>query len=129
MSRLTNLGPGDISDRLTILALKILVGREKDRDVAHFQTEQTALLQQIRSRTLNGQWFESVLELAAVNGQLWQAEDAMRQWRTELAISTAQNANEIVELAFRIQSLNDRRAELVTLINSNAGENVGAEKL
>lgn len=131
MSRLTNLGPGDISDRLTILALKILVGQEKGRDVAHFQTEQTALLQQIRSRTLNGIWFEQVLELAAVNGQLWQAEDQLRGYRvaSEGDINRFSELVLVAQCAFRIQSLNDRRAELVTLINANAGENVGAEKL
>lgn len=131
--KLLNYGPGEITDRLTILALKILIGREKGRPVDHFETERTALLQQIRSRTLNGVWFEQVLELAAVNGQLWQAEDELRAYREKQQPSPVQDPMnyyaDIARLAFRIQALNDRRAELVTLINCNAGEKVAQEKL
>lgn len=132
--RLVNYGPGEITDRLTILALKILIGTEKGRPVDHFQTERTALLQQVRSRTLNGVWFEQQLELAAVNGQLWVAEDEMRRWRASAGAGKAMeqvssNVGLIAALAFRIQALNDRRAELVTLINVNAGEAGGLEKL
>lgn len=127
--RLVNYGAGEISDRLTILALKILHGTVGGKDVQHFKTEQTALLQQIRARTLNGKWFDAVLDLAAVNGALWQAEDDLRQWRTELAISTAQHSDAIVELAFRIQYLNDQRAALVQQINKDAGDALGQEKL
>lgn len=130
--RLINYGPGEVTDRLTILALKILIGAEKGRPVDHFETERTALLQQIRSRTLNGVWFEQVLELAAVNGQLWQAEDLLRAIREKQEVQQAQTSvtwQHVGELAFRIQALNDRRAELVTLINTNAGEKSAAEKL
>ena len=132
MARLINYGPGEASDRLTILTLKILVGTEKGLNVQHFQTEQTALLQQIRSRTLNGAWFEQVLELAAVNGQLWQAEDELRSHRERGRqhrdyIEGVQG--DVVILAFRIQSLNDRRAELVQQINRDVGETSGMEKI
>lgn len=131
--RLVNYGPGEVTDRLTILALKILIGGEKGRPVDHFETERTALLAQIRSRTLNGAWFESVLELAAVNGQLWHAEDQLRAYRAQEDAGELQpdghSLASVVACAFRIQKLNDRRAELVTLINTNAGEKSAAEKL
>lgn len=133
--KLVNPGPGELVDRLTILALKILVGTEKGRPVDHFKTEQATLLTQIRSRTLNGIWFEQTLELAAVNGQLWQTEDALRaarQRHVELVANPAelQELVAVVGIAFKIQKLNDRRAELVTLINCNSGDPAGgAEKL
>jgi hypothetical protein len=132
--RLINYGPGEITDRLTILSLKILIGKEKGRDIDHFRSEQVSLLQQIRSRSLNGVWFEQVLELAAVNGQLWQAEDELRHYRDvqhhDSIVGDPMNYYAgITRLAFRIQALNDRRAALITLINTNAGEAVVQEKI
>lgn len=131
--KLLNTGPGEWSDRLTILSLKILISEEQGKEATHFHTEQTALLQQIRGRTLNGRWFEKVLELAAVNGQLWQAEDRMRALRDH---PVSQPNHEyvtflhiVMEVAFRIQALNDRRAALVQQINADAGETVQPEKL
>jgi hypothetical protein len=134
MSRLINYGPGEICDRLTILSLKILYGSEAGREVTHFQTEQTALLQQVRSRTLNGVWFEQVLQLAAVNAALWRAEDALRSARKQHAEIVAnpkqlQELVDIVLVAFGIQDLNDKRAQLVQQINRESGEATGQEKL
>lgn len=140
--RLINYGPGEISDRLSILALKIVVSTEKGRDATHFRTEQTALLTQIRARTLNGKWFEAYTALAAVNALLWHAEDELRlhraQGRRYLGglppampedVQVATWTQAIVVLAFRIQALNDERAALVQKINEDAGEAGGAEKL
>jgi len=141
MGRLINIGPGEISDRLSILALKILFGTEAGKDCTHFATEHTALLSQIRSRTLNGKWFEKVLELAAVNSALWHSEDELRNMRsgydathtdkypTPLAQEHLNFFHAATRVAFRIQSLNDRRAALVQQINEDAGESVQPEKL
>lgn len=125
--RLVNYGPGEIADRLTILALKILHGGAAGKAIDHFVQERNALLTQIRSRELNSAWFEYVLELGAVNAALWQKEDTLRGYRTEKWGDLPHG--EIVACAFRIQELNDRRAELVTLINTNTGDFVGAEKV
>lgn len=141
--KLVNYGPGEITDRLTILSLKILVGKEKGRPTEHFERERAALLAQVASRTLNGIWFEQVLELAAVNGQLWQAEDELREWREKWRERGPDSsglsggpgsgykeatAQAIVQVAFRIQALNDRRAQLVSLININSGDGSGGEE-
>jgi hypothetical protein len=134
--KLVNYGPGEISDRLSILSLKILFGTEAGKDCTHFETERTALLSQIRSRTLNGKWFQGYTELAAVNAALWHAEDEMRNRRSwswdvddqKMEKQSASILAPIVRLAFRIQQLNDRRAALVQQINMEAGENVGEEK-
>ena len=134
MSRLVNIGVGEMIDRLTILSLKILVGRERRKDVTHFETEQTALFQQIGNLrfTLTGSGFAVAFsELAAVNGQLWQAEDQLRAWRGEQKSGVALEVNWelIVTCAFRIQDLNDRRAALVRQINQLAGDVAEPEKL
>ena len=73
-----------------------------------------------------------------MNAALWQAEDEMRHCREvhELPIGNASEAlthgaitKKIVACAFRIQSLNDRRAELVGKINKEAGDPITEEKL
>jgi len=151
--RLVNPGLGETTDRLTILALKILVGQEQGKDITHFSNEHAALLTQIRSRTLNAKWFEAVLSLAAVNGLLWHAEDDLKALRLEwlgqqplppvadfvgpLAEGARQLndgvrrrvADVVLPLAFRIQGLNEQRAELVAQINREAGDGDLKEKV
>ena len=130
--RLINPGAGELSDRLTILQLKILFGEEAEKDVAHFRTESTALLSQIRSRTLNGAWFAAVLELAAVNAVIWHAEDDLRAYRVQpdgKPLWEDKEARTIVGLAFRIQALNDQRGALIEQINRDSGEGGAKEKL
>lgn len=125
--RLINPGTGEVSDRLTILALKILAGQDAGLDIAHFTAERAALLTKIRAKpSLNGVWFEHVLELAAVNATLWQAEDTLRAAREPHGDLTHA---EVAQLAYRIQELNDRRGMLVELINKDAGDGEHKEKL
>lgn len=134
--RLKNYGAGEVSDRLSILALKRLFGTEAGKDVKHFEAEGAVLLSEIRTRTLNGKWFTAYTDLAAVNAALWHAEDDLRSWRekykdqTPIDKGTAiYNWMEVGKLAFRIQFLNDRRAELIGLINHDAGDVLGDEKI
>lgn len=81
---------------------------------------------EIRARSLNGRWFESVLELAAVNAALWHAEDDLRDLRNGPAFIGMNPVSVIAEVAaaigIRIQVLNDQRAVLVDKINKDAGE-------
>jgi hypothetical protein len=128
--RLINFGPGEIADRLTILNLKQLYGKQAGKDVKHFIDEEHALLAQIRSRELVGPWLEHTLELAAVNAAIWQGEEALRSYRKiDQAMSTVAHVLPIVDIAFRLQELNDRRHELITLINVNTGDHLGEEKV
>lgn len=123
MSKLINPGAGEITDRLMILSLKILFGIEAGKDVSHFHTEEVALLSQIRARTLNGKWFAHVPRLAAVNGMLWHAEDDLREMRKAPGgVIGVVESGRIATLAFRIQSLNDLRAEIIAGINKDAGD-------
>ena len=124
--KLVNFGVGEISDRLSILALKILFGQEAGKDVSHFEKEWAVLLTQITARTLNARCFEDVLKLAAVNAAIWHAEDDLRQMRTDGGgVGIFEDAG---HLGFRLQELNDRRAELIEAINKEAGDHIGAEK-
>ena len=133
MSRLINPGAGDLVDRLTILALKILHGQAAGKDVTHFVTERNALLVALRNRELNGSWFEHVLSLAAVNAALWQLTDEMRGY---LGLETLKAPVIEWEPAARcgigIMHLNDDRARLVRTINELSGDlpkDAGQEKL
>lgn len=128
MSRLVNPGAGEVADRLTILELKILTATELGRDRDHWETERTVLLTKIHARTLNAAWFDAVLALAAVNGMLWHAEDDLRAWRSPDHVYTMADLDQIRILAFRIQSLNDRRADLVHQINKEAGDGDAKDK-
>ena len=124
--KLVNPGTGEISDRLTILALKIYTWQEQGSDVAHFEAERAALLAKIHSRTLNAKWFDALLELGAVNALLWHAEDDLREIRG--GSGGKDEYAEAGRVAFRIQALNDRRAELVSQINKEAGDGDAKEK-
>lgn len=126
--RLLDPGVGEITDRLTILSLKILFGEQAGKATTHFRAERTSLLAKIRSKDLNGVWFDKVLDLAAVNAALWHCEDAMRDWRNAPMLPAA-SLQSVADLAFRIQELNDQRAALVQGINKDVGESGGQEKL
>lgn len=117
MARLLNPGIGDICDRLTILALKIL--HAGDRPVEHFVTERNGLLTKLRASTLNGSWFEHVLSLGAVNARLWALEDEIRRLRRQ---DDEKDARTVACVAFAIADLNDERARLVGLINELTGD-------
>lgn len=119
--RLINFGPGEIVDRLTILALKILYGTDQGKDVKHFEQERNALLPKLPS--LTPRVVEHTLELAATNAAIWQNEDLLRSLRTSPV------NGEAALVAHRSQRLNDRRAELVSLININTGDHNGSEKV
>ena len=126
MGRLVNYGLGELSDRLSILSLKILFGADPES----FKAEKAALLVQLRTRTVNAQWFEAYTDLAAVNAALWHAEDDLRQLRNGTAERPVViQPDAALDLAFRIQELNDRRAALVAQINKEAGDGDHKEKV
>ena len=119
MTRLINFGLGEVCDRLSILSLKILHGRAKEVDVAHFEREREALVVKLLAHGA-AKWIEWYAQLAAVNAALWAAEDQLRRLR-DIGPSV-NNTDEIVDVAFRIQELNDQRAALVAQINSYVGD-------
>lgn len=133
--RLVNYGTGEICDRLSILGLKILHTERAGHDVTHFQKERAALIAKLTSRkgSIQGDVWSGLWELAAVNGALWFAEDELRVLRHEPVAQPKRPTPTITlvrvsEVAIRIQSLNDRRAEVITTINRATGEHHGSEK-
>jgi hypothetical protein len=125
---------GDLADRLTILALKRLHGAAAGKDVAHFQREWAGLLTKIHGRALNGAWFEHVLDLGAVNAQLWTLTDRMRDLHADVA-RHAGHAELSMAILLRaadcglaILHANDRRAELIQTINELTGDATSTEK-
>ncbi len=130
--RLVNAGAGEFADRLTILALKLYHAVEQGKPTEHFRNEQVTLLTKLKGANGIAAYLEDLLELGTVNGALWRAEDEIRDWRRQhQALQGLSNeANRDVALvAFRIQALNDRRAQLVAAINQQTGEHRGEEKL
>lgn len=135
MSRLVAPGPGEILDRLTILSLKIVHGRQAGTPVGHWAEEREVLCLAHCTHA----WCPSacLLELAAVNAALWQAEDQIREMRQRYTNATgAVSANftegdveEGFQCALRIATLNDRRAVLVHQINTQGGIDRPPEKL
>src|SRR5258708_2873157 len=130
--RLVDPGPGELSGRLSILALKIAHGTQADKDVTHFVTERNALLVQLRQAAPKA-GIEQFFDLAAVNGMLWYAEDELREHRKSFGFGMGNvipdEAVVIIKIAFRIQALNDRRADLVRQLNTLSAQDLGPEKL
>ncbi len=113
---LMNPPPGELVDRKTILHLKIEAGRRKQVDIGHFREElsliEAALAEWFRKSpgADRGAYDEATRGLADVNQQLWHAEDEVR------ALPRSERER-LADLAKRIPSLNDRRAELVQQVN------------
>ena len=130
MGRLFGYGTGEICDRLSILALKILYGQQAGKDVTHFKAERQGLLTQLKVKGgLNGVWYELSLDLAAVNSALWQGEDLLKSYRGGSATAQSKDYTAIIQLSFKIQALNEIRSELIQQINSHVGEAKGVEKI
>ncbi len=128
---LINYGAGEITDRLTILALKLLHYGAAGKPTDYLRTEQVALLAQCRTKDVNGAWLEEALDLAAVNGALWTATDQLRALAPDAGRGGERDRVDLMragELGIRILELNDRRATLVEAINKRTGEFRGSEK-
>jgi len=119
--RLVNFGPGEICDRLSILALKLL--HAHGLPVDHFEKERAALLTIVRGRNSLVGWFEYYTELAAVNARIWQLADELRD------LGETKDYASAGQVAVEQQKLNDRRAELIELINKQTGDFLGLEKM
>lgn len=126
--RLINSGVGELSDRLSVLTLKILHKGERD----HWKAERAQILGKLGARSIGTTWLDGFAELAATNAAIWQYEDELREWRGQYKDAGPLDADQhadVVKIAFRLQELNDRRHELIAAINKHAGDHVGSEKV
>jgi hypothetical protein len=120
MARLVNPGLGDKVDRLSILTLKLRHHGHQE----HWAREAAVLEVETRAVPVR-----LAVELTAVNAMLWQAEDELRRYRDVDAAGDHDFDWKTAALcAFRIQDLNDTRAQLVQQINAHAGDDLGPEK-
>jgi len=134
--RLYPLGPGEILDRLTILSLKILHGGMAGRSIEHWKAEYAYLNEEkyspcvSRATSYFADLQAAILDLAAVNGAIWTAEDELRRWQGEgCGPCSLPQAMTVAVVALRAQSLNDRRAQLIAEINTLLGAEAPEEKI
>lgn len=131
--RLINTGVGELSDRLTILSLKILYNGHKE--TAHWVAERVAILDKLAQRSLVlPAWADCFSELGAVNAAIWRGEDDLRTYRGHRRKPPNPNAivpiiDAVAEIAFSLQEWNDRRHELIAQINKVTGDHAGEEKV
>ena len=128
MTKLLDPSPGEILDRLTILSLKIVHGRDQNKSVEHFVAERAALITKLSTVDFRKPTDALIFDLGATNAALWQAEDDFRRERVNKG-SLLYSLHRAADIAEQIQSLNDQRAELIDEINNNLGICVGKEKL
>lgn len=118
---LTEPDTGELLDRLTILSRKILERPENE----HFKREQTQIMDRLGKWQFSEGPLVLLLELAAVNAALWQADDEIRALRGNSKSDIADAGCK----TFMVQSLNDRRAEIVQSLNETHGMGRKEEKI
>jgi hypothetical protein len=118
------VSPGELLDRLSILALKVAHVADPARR-GPLQAQQAAL-QLVRAQRLPALPALAALEaeLAAINGALWAVEDALR------ALEAASRFDaEFVALARSVYRQNDRRAAVKRAIDTLLGSHLLEEKV
>lgn len=130
-----NPGLGELLDRLSILELKLAHGGG-----VQFEEERRTILERFSDTQDGGlEVLKAYAQLAAINAAIWQSEDALRDLRPAMVTCDApdevdreQHRGAVAKSAFlahKLQTLNDRRAELVREIGKLAGEVEHREKL
>ncbi len=115
---------GELLDKITILELKLnrikdkgkLVSIQKEFDILN------PLAQELFDK-YDGQLQNHYLELAKINGQLWDIEDWIRDCEREKRFD-----KEFVELARSVYITNDKRCEVKKLINILTASGLVEEK-
>ena len=115
---------GELLDKITILELKLLkIEDEKKLDniMTEFDTL-NPLVQELFEKH-DGQLQNHYLELAKINGELWDIEDWIRDCEREKRFD-----KEFVELARSVYITNDKRCEVKKLINLMTSSGLVEEK-
>ena len=113
---------GEVLDKISILALK----KSKIQDKAKLENvyhEYQTLLPYFDQIVNNQQLGDLYWNLSAVNNELWDVEDKLRELEKSRTFNT-----EFIELARSVYYLNDRRAELKRDINILSGSDLIEEK-
>ena len=114
------LSPGDLCDRLTILAIK----RERFSGEALENVQrETTLLQERLERSGFAIPPKALFELSQINRQLWDVEEQLRSHEEQQRFDQS-----FIDLARSVYQLNDQRSALKREINLAYGSGLIEEK-
>jgi len=115
---------GELLDKISILELKLLKIEDKEK-LVNIQKEFDALnpLCVELFEKFGGQLQNHYLELARINGLLWDIEDWIRDCEREKRFD-----EEFIQLARSVYVTNDQRSEVKKLINKTTGSDLVEEK-
>jgi len=115
---------GELLDKISILELKLLKIKDKEK-LINIQKEFDVLnpLCVELFEKFGGQLQNHYLELARINGLLWDIEDWIRDCEREKRFD-----EEFIQLARSVYVTNDQRSEVKKLINKTTGSDLVEEK-
>ena len=115
---------GELLDKISILELKLLKIKDKEK-LVNIQKEFDVLnpLCVELFEKFGGQLQNHYLELARINGLLWDIEDWIRDCEREKRFDA-----EFIQLARSVYVTNDQRSEVKKLINKTTGSDLVEEK-
>ena len=121
---LVEVSNGELLDKISILELKILRIEDEEK-LINVMTEFDSLNPLVVELFENhdGQLQNHYLELAKINGELWDIEDWIRDCEREKRFD-----KEFVELARSVYITNDKRCEVKKLINILTSSGLVEEK-
>ena len=121
---LVEISNGELLDKISILEIKILTIEDKDK-LINIQKEFDALNPLVVELFENhdGQLQNHYLELAKINGELWDIENWIRDCEHAKRFD-----KEFVELARSVYITNDKRCEVKKLINILTSSGLVEEK-
>jgi hypothetical protein len=115
---------GELLDKISILELKLLKIEDKEKLInvhKEFDTLNPLVVELFEKH--DGQLQNHYLELAKINGELWDIEDWIRDCEREKRFD-----KEFVELARSVYITNDKRSEVKKLINLMTSSGLVEEK-
>jgi hypothetical protein len=121
---LVEISNGELLDKISILELKLLKIEDKEKLVnIHKEFDTLNPLVQDLFEEYDGQLQNHYLELAKINGELWDIEDWIRDCEREKRFD-----KEFVELARSVYITNDKRCEVKKIINIMTSSGLVEEK-
>ena len=121
---LVEISNGELLDKISILELKMLKIEDEEKLVnvhKEFDTLSPLFVELFENH--DGQLQNHYLELAKINGELWDIEDWIRDCEREKRFD-----KEFVELARSVYITNDKRCEVKKLINILTSSGLVEEK-
>ena len=121
---LVEISNGELLDKISILELKLLKIEDEEKLInvkKEFETLNPLVIKLFEK--YDGQLQNHYLELAEINGQLWDIEDWIRDCEREKRFD-----KEFVELARSVYITNDKRCEVKKIINLMTSSGLVEEK-